>query len=121
LQVRTRSVGVIFLDLLVLVELVLVQGGPVSQCTLALQLYPAVLAGLDVEFDFGSFCFASYVEILFSLFSDTPSIYIDGMWTRGSKLRKKGAMFSQREKPFQAREKGDFRHRRDPGVGLTRP
>jgi hypothetical protein len=46
--------------------------------------------------------------LLFSLFSDTPSIYIGGMWTGGSRLREEGAMSSQREGPLQARGRGRF-------------
>jgi len=43
------------------------------------------------------------IRILFSLFSDTPSIYIGGMWTRGSRLREEGAASGQREGPLLAR------------------
>jgi hypothetical protein len=39
--------------------------------------------------------------LLFSLFSDTPSIYIGGMWTGGSRLREEGAISSQREGHFR--------------------
>jgi hypothetical protein len=33
----------------------------------------------------------------------TPSIYIGGMWMRGSRLREEGAASGQREGPLQAR------------------
>jgi hypothetical protein len=47
-----------------------------------------------------------HVEILFSLFSDTPSVYIGGMWTRGRRLREEGAMGSQREEPASGQREG---------------
>jgi len=49
-----------------------------------------------------------YVKILFPLFSNIPSIYIGGMWTGGSRLREERGMSSQRERPFQAKEKDRF-------------
>jgi hypothetical protein len=57
------------------------------------------------------------IRILFSLFSDTPSIYIGGMWTGGSRLREEGAMSSQRDGPLQARGRGHFRPERGAASG----